>query len=260
MREIFEKHTPTLVVVALVAVASLFFRHYWNDAAKAQSAGGFLSFVAAAILIGVTWEYVRINQKTLALQQSQWEQQNRVVLRFGIKRYRGKAQLWVANIGRTDFLVCELVIRQKGTQELARNERRVVASGSRETMALPEQLWKGQSLFSVFDLRLLYDSVNESGTTSAKAFTLVIDTNDEVAKIRRGIDNVWPVKCPKCEQTAAVMITEHLENFDDAAIRQHEMEGELRVSCPDHYSKWMDSVDQLRHRRAARGPDGLTED
>jgi hypothetical protein len=258
--EFARRNTPSLAVVALVAVAAAFFRHYWSDPAKAQSAGGFLAYVAAAILIGVTWEYVRINQKALSLQQLQWEEQNRVVLRFGIKRYHGRAQLWIANIGKTDFLVSEVVVRMKGGETISRKERRVVPSGSREALRLPDKLWTAKSLISAFDVRLRYESQRDSGCSQARAFTLVVGLSSDVIKVRRGIDDTWLVSCPKCQQVAGSMITEDLENFDEAAKRQAAMESELNASCPEHYSQWMDSVEQIRRRRADNDPEARIED
>ena len=187
-RAFLDKHTPTLVVLALVACALAFFKHYWGDPARAQTVGALFGFFAAAILVGVTWEYVRINQKSLSLQQAQWEQQNRVVLRFGIRRYLGKAQLWVANLGKTDFLISELLIRMKYDRKIIRNERRIVASGSRETLALPKELWADASLLSTFDIQLRYESQHDSGVSPARAFTLLVETNVGVIKILRGID------------------------------------------------------------------------
>jgi hypothetical protein len=45
------------------------------------------------------------------------------------------------------------------------------------------------------------------------------------------------------------MITENLENFDAASERQKVMKSELKASCPDHFSQWADSVEQMRERR-----------
>jgi hypothetical protein len=227
---------------------------------KAQVVGSLFGFLGALILVGITWEYVRINQKSLSLQQAQWEQQNRVVLRFGVKRYQGKAQLWVANIGKTDFLITELLVRMKSGEKILRNERRIVGSGSRQSLALPEKLWVGIALLSAFDVQLRYESQHDSGTSPARAFTLVIGLNSGVIKILRGIDDTWWVSCPKCEKLAASMITENLENLDVAADRQRVMESELKVTCPDHKSQWADSVEQIRERRAQQKPDIVEED
>jgi hypothetical protein len=254
-RAFLRKHAPTIIVLALVACALVFFRHYWRDPARAQTVGALFGFFAAAILVGVTWEYVRINQKSLSLQQAQWEQQNRVVLRFGIKRYQGKAQLWVANIGKTDFLISELLVRMKHGRSIIKNERRIVRSGSRQSLALPENLWLGISLLSTFDVQLRYESQHESGISPARAFTLIVGTNSTVLKIRRGIDGSWFVKCPKCEQLGGSMITENLENFDAAEDRQRAMESDLKATCPKHESRWTDSVEQIRERTEQQKPD-----
>jgi hypothetical protein len=246
-RAFLNKHAPTIGVLALVICALGFFWHYRGDPAKAQTVGALFSFFAAAILVGVTWEYVRINQKSLSLQQAQWDQQNRVVLRFGIKLYHERPQLWVANIGKTDFLVTELQVRMKYDEKITRNERRIVGSGSRETLALPEKLWAGIAIISAFDVRLRYESQHDSGITPARAFTL-IGTDSKVIKVRRGIDDTWWVTCPKCGQVGGSMITENLENFDAALERQRIMESELNVTCPDHSSQWSDTVEQMRER------------
>lgn len=247
-RAFLNKHAPTLWVLALVICALAFFSYYWGDPARAQTVGALFSFFAAAILIGVTWEYVRINQKSLSLQQAQWEQQNRVVLRFGVRRYHGRVQLWVANLGKTDFLISELQVRMKYDEKIIKNERRVVGSGSREIIALPEKLWAGIAIISAFDVQLRYESQQDSGVSPARAFTLIV-ANSEVRKVRRGIDDTWFVNCPKCEQVGGSMITENLENFDAALERQRIMESELNVTCPEHSSQWSDSVEQMRERR-----------
>jgi hypothetical protein len=246
-RTFLSKHAPTLGVLVLVLCALGFFQHYWGDPANAQTVGALFSFFAAAILVGVTWEYVRINQKILSLQQAQWEQQNRVVLRFGVKLYHGRPQLWVANLGKTDFLISELKVRMKYNEKIIRNERRVVASGSRRTLALPEKLWAGIALISAFDVQLRYESQHDSGVSPAQAFTL-IGTDSKVIKVRRGIDDTWFVECPKCRQIGGSMMTENLENFDAALERQRVMESELNVTCPDHSSQWSDAVEQMRER------------
>jgi hypothetical protein len=254
-RAFLEKHTPTIIVLALVTCALGFFRHYWGDPANAQAVGALFSFFAAAILVGVTWEYVRINQKSLSLQQAQWDQQNRVVLRFGIKRYHGKAQVWVANIGKTDFLISELLVRMKYGKRITRKERRIVRSGSRQSLALPEDLWAGISILSTFDVQLRYESQHDSGISLALAFTLIVGTNSTVLKIRRGIEDTWWVNCPKCGQMAGSMITDKLENFNAAEARQREMESELKATCPKHESQWADSVERIRETREQQKQD-----
>jgi hypothetical protein len=248
-RAILNKHAPTLAALALVLCALGFFWPYRDDPAKAQTVGALFSFFAAAILVGVTWEYVRINQKILSLQQAQWEDQNRVVIRFGIRRNRGRAQLWVANLGKTDFLISQLQVRRKYNEKKIVNQRRVVASGSRSILALPKELWAEISLISAFDVQLHYESQRDSGVTPARAFTLVIGQNSEVLKVLRGIEDTWFVACPKCKDVAGSMITENLEDFDAALERQQVMESELNVTCPDHSSQWSDTVEQIRERR-----------
>jgi hypothetical protein len=258
-RAFLSKHKPTIVVLGLAACSLSLFRHYWGDAARAQAVGAVFGFLAAAILVGVTWEYVRITQRILALQQAQWEEQNKVVLRFGIKRYHGKAQLWVANIGRTDFLISEVLVRRRD-EEILRNERRVVRSGSRQSLALPEKLWSEVALISAFDVRVRYESQHDSGLSIARAYTLLIGEGSGVIRVRKGIDDTWWVACPKCDHLAAPMITENLENFDAAFKRQNVMESELKVSCPDHGSQWADSVEQIRDRRERKKKGAVEEE
>jgi hypothetical protein len=258
--EFAKRHTPSLVVIILVSVAAVFFEHYWSDPAKAQSAGGFLAFVAAAILIGVTWEYVRINQRALSLQQLQWEQQNKVILRFGIKRSEGKAKVWVANLGRTDCLITKMRIRVRGENPNVINQRRMARAGSRPVISLPDYLWTKSHLISAFDIQLSYESQHDCGTTVARAFTLVVAGSD-VIKVIKGIDDStsWLINCPKCKELAA-MIVDGLTNFDEAADRQRVMESELSTTCPQHQSQWADSLEQLRSRRAERDRSLASED
>jgi hypothetical protein len=260
VRELFRKHAPTFVVLVLVISALTVFAHYWGDPVRAQAVGALLGFLAAMILVGVTWEYVRINQKSLSLQQAQWDQQNKVVLRFGIRRYHGKAQIWVANIGKTDFLISELLVRMKISQRIVMTERRVVRSGSRQTLPLPEKPWVKNPLLSTFDVQLRYESQHDSGVSPARAFTLVIGTNAEVLKVQRGISDTWWVNCPKCGKMGGSMITENLEHFDAASERQQVMESELNVTCPEHQSQWTDSVQQMRERHEKQEQDAIEQE
>jgi hypothetical protein len=105
------------------------------------------------------------------------------------------------------------------------------------------------SLISAFDVQLRYESQHESGVSAPRAFTLKIGTNSEVIKVRRGIDDLWWVSCPKCTQLAGSMVTENLENFDAVSERQRVMESELKATCPDHLSQWADSIEQIGDRR-----------
>jgi hypothetical protein len=56
------------------------------------------------------------------------------------------------------------------------------------------------------------------------------------------------------------MITENLDNFDDALKRQLVMKSEFKVTCPDHSSQWSDSVEQIRERREQKKDDAVHED
>jgi len=261
VKKFVSDHTPAIVVPILILTGSLLFNHYWSDPSKTQALGGYLSFVAAAILIWVTWEYVRINQQTLSLQKAQWEQQNKVVLRFGVRRSHGKAQLWIANIGTADFLISEMRVRVRAEKPIVRNERRVVRAGTRTFLSLPETLWDREHLISTFDVRLRYESQQDSGVSQARGFTLLVGNASQVIKVTRGIDDsaLWLVNCPKCRDLAP-MVVDELANLDEAAERQKIMESELTVSCPQHHSQWMDSVEQLRNRRATHEHDSAKED
>ena len=135
-----------------------------------------------------------------------------------------------------------------------------MASGSRETLALPKELWADASLLSAFDIQLRYESQHDSGLSPARAFTLLVETNAGVVKILRGIDGPWSVNCPKCGQLGGSMITDSLENFDAAADRQRTMQSELNATCPKHESQWADSVQQMRERREKKKQDSVEED
>jgi hypothetical protein len=254
------RFAPVTSVLALTLIALAFFHHYWGDAARAQAVGALFAFLTAVILVGITWEYVRINQKTLALQEAQWDQQNMVVLRFGVRRHGGRAQVWVANLGRSDFLVSELRVRIKDREPIVVRERRMVRAGSRPVLPLPEALWMERTLISLFDLQLRYESQHDSGLSPARAFTLVV-ANSNVIKVIRGIDgsSTWWVSCPSCKELSA-MVVDGLEDFDEAQTRQGVMESELRATCPAHQSQWMESVQRLRDRRAGRDRDANKED
>ena len=231
-----------LCAVTILAALLLFVTLYPTSAIP--------SAVAAILLVYVTIEYVLANQQSLTLLNRQWELQNTPAIRFGVTRSEAMPYVWIANFGYSSFMVSKLVIRRKDEPRFQANKHLVVPAGRLRRIKIPEKLWEDAPLFVALDLRLSFHTPIQFGDTEAKAFTLHVN-NRKVYKIRRGIHDLWDVKCPKCGRWDGIcMEADGLSNFDEAQLREKEMQSELRASCPEHQSQWLLTVDSVRKARA----------
>lgn len=79
-------------------------------------------------------------------------------------------------------------------------------------------------------------SSGERRRSEWRAFT-IYKQRSTVSTVKSGIADIWPLTCPRCaEHNLMCMVTDGLNNFDEALTRQKVAEGELASTCPNHTS------------------------
>lgn len=244
------------VVVLLLLATAVACVRYWNDTGRLQAIGSLAAFVAAVLLIGATAVYVQTNRDMLSLLREQWNQTHTVVLRFGINAPNGNGQVWIANLGFNHVLITKIsVTRHNGRRTTTLYKHAPVKAGDISRFSLPSEIWQDCSPVCDVEVRLDYEHFGKAGTTEAKAYCLTPSTVgvSKLLDVRYGLHGLWPVNCPKCQRHQGMfMRTAKLANFSEAAIRQTELESELRSSCPDHKSPWMLTVQDVNADTADR--------
>jgi len=232
-----ERHWP---ILALICIALVFFLRFWREPAEAQSIAGLFSFLAAALLIAVTWEYVRTNQETLALMEAQWQEQNKLGLRFGLMRRNDGARVWIANVGLRQFMITKAVIRRRGEKNSVLYKHMIVGPGTVRGFYLPKEIWSSASIMLDVEVSLEYEWQGQVSTTEGKTYQLIIAIgHPRIIRITKGVHGLHSVTCPKCKEFLQMMRTDSLANFHEAEKREKEMESEFAATCPSHASKWI---------------------
>jgi hypothetical protein len=242
----FVKDYWILLIFAIAAV-SLFW-HYRYDPLRAQTIGALFGFLTSLLLVWVTWEYVRTNQANLNLLQKQWEEQNRIVVQFGLRKSERKPRVWVSNLGLCNFMITKLIVRMPGEAPVYVNKHQSVRAGHVRGFFLPDHIWN-KRLIRDLDIAILCVSNGEPVHTPSKMFSLLID-NDQVIKVYKGFRSSWYTNCPKCRESVP-MRTDGLVNFDEAQLRNKEIDRNLEASCPNHISQWILTVEIQRRINAS---------
>ena len=231
----------------VVVAAMVLFASYWEDTNRLAALGSLFGFIVAALLVGITIEYVRTNQSTLKLLRAQWKAQNEIEVKFGLREREGKAQVWVLNYGLANVVLTKITIefaagdRQRTT--LFKNM--IVASGRKKFFNLPNRLWENIELQQNLQVTAYCESTTQR-FEQAKVYTLSTE-HSKVYKIKRGLRGVWTVGCPRCQKFLGIcMVTDGLKSFEEARERQKQMEDEVSKSCPQHASDWMLTMEHVR--------------
>lgn len=204
--------------------------------------------VAALAIGGLTYWLVRINARyaritadAVRLSQEQLDRQQRVYAEFGLLSETGFAEIWIANLGVSSFLVLAVKFRWNGDQKpQSAKINSVVEAGRGSRLSIPEAFFHTAPArsFASVDVALVCVSSGEKRETRWRAFTLYTPKLGRVDNVRAGIRDPWPIKCGSCGSIGTIfMQTEGLENFDQAFERQKRAEEELGKSCPNHKSE-----------------------
>lgn len=227
---------------------------YWMDPHKPAAVGALFGLITTALLVGITFEYVRMNQRSLKLLQLQWKRQNELEVRFGVAAHNGKARVWVGNIGLPTIIIPKIVVRGLEGKPVTIHKNVIVTHGRKRRFYLPEKVWEGVSLMKNIEVTLHYES-SSTEAEYAKVYTLDVDEG-KVYRVRRGLRALWPVGCPKCNKFHGIcMVTDGITTFARGKARQKKMEAELSASCPQHASQWMLTIEHVEASHREESPE-----
>lgn len=235
----FNRNWAFLTLVLVVAAAIFLFVTYWSDTNRLAALGSLFGFIVAALLVGITIEYVRTNQSTLKLLKTQWKAQNEIEVKFGLRARNEAAQVWVLNYGLPNVVVTKLRVEMPDKKPVTIYKNMIVSSGKKKIFDLPHRQWEKIEAQQNLQLTLFCESTTQQWE-QAKVYTMSLTDRFGVYKIKKGLRGVWPVGCPKCDKFLGIcMVTDGLKSFDEADQRETEMQAEVAASCPEHDSKWM---------------------
>jgi hypothetical protein len=147
------------IVVILVIFAGLSFLYFWRlaqDPQKSQIASqtaavlfAFLGFLMTAVWVWITAQYVLTNDRTLKLMRLQWDYQNRVDVRWGLRTKEDRAWLWVSNLGIPPIMISEVITKQALDESkcLARHKHFIVQHAETRGFYLSERDWEDRKIF-----------------------------------------------------------------------------------------------------------------
>lgn len=256
----FLKHGWLLILLVLSFVAAGYsFYLQWHNPQQLQSVGVIASFAIAGLLALVTWVYARATEKTLDLFREQWEFQQKIGIRFGMSIREGKPWVRIVNPGGLRFMVTKAVLLVREHAPHTINTYIMVGPGEKRGFFVPLRIYEKEPHNADVNVTLHYEHYGKPEEQISRAFRIEL-SRGKVTGIKRGIRGIWIVTCPKCEnQMAAVMKTDGLDNFEQALAREDELKGQLRITCPDHQSPWMESVESIRYRNTAEHARGTEE-
>jgi membrane protein implicated in regulation of membrane protease activity len=252
----FIDHYGLLVffVVGLIGIAAAFWWH-WTDPKTLEALA---TVFVTAVLALVTWQYVRTTQKTLELFKEQWDYHQQVGIEFGLKKREGKPWIRIANTGGVRVFVSKAVFHQRGKHQVTRNSIRAVKEGENYGFFVPPAVYKDEPHNCDVGVTLHYRGYGKTPETISKAFRIEM-LNGKVYHIKSGVHEFWTVACPKCNQKHIVMNTDDLETYDAAYQREIELKDQLKTTCPQHQSPWMDTVETIRERNRKEKEKGILE-
>jgi len=235
-----------LVVLGMVVLLSIAaFYWHWTDSQKLIAVTG---LAVTAILAAITWQYLRTTQASLDLLREQWKYQQAVEIQFGVKKKLSKPWIRIANTGGVRLFVSKVVFRQRGKPTFTRNTIRTIGEGQNYGFYIPSTLYKDQGHWIDVDITIHYQAYGRNEETVSRAFRIMF-LSGKVAHINRGVHDWWRVPCPKCGVKNIMMNTDDLENHDAAYKREAELKDQLRVTCPQHQSPWLETVEAINERQ-----------
>lgn len=186
------------------------------------------------------------NQKTLELLQEEWEFQNEVRVKFGLRARNRVPQVWILNYGSRDVVVTKILIEMPANKPRTIHKNVVVRAGEKRRYDLPHREWGWLELQHHVQVRLFCESA-KTDFEQAHAYTLFLTDRSEVYKVRKGLHGLYAIHCPTCRRFEGMsMVTDGLTTFAEAEQRQRKMEAEVSATCPQHASKWMLTMEHVK--------------
>jgi hypothetical protein len=244
-----------LTLGVIVVIALVFFLAFWTDSNRLASLGSLFGFIIAALLVAITIVYVRTNQKSLELLQEQWEFQNEVRVKFGLREWREALQVWIVNYGSRDVVVTKILLERPENKPLTFHKNIVVRAGEKKRYDFPYHGSGNLEMQQHVQVRLFCESAKQN-FEEAQAYTLFLTDRSAIYKVRKGLHGLYGIHCPKCKRfEGMMMITDGLTTFSEAEERQKEMEAEVSASCPEHSSRWMLTMEHVEREATVEDVD-----
>jgi hypothetical protein len=244
-KTIFASVIGTGIVLIIISV---YYRSSWVEP------------VATVLLCCITGVYalftndaLRVTREQLELLKRQNERQDRVLLFVDLSCEPPLLRLHVFNLGLSGVLVQSIVARSSDDMDKPQTYdlHKIVASGKTERVDLPRDLWDGEGSTD-FEFTVHYVGINGPGSTPAKTFNAFsFGPDDNFVEIKDGLDAPWYLSCPKCRMPALTDVT-GLKTFEVAQARRKQVEEDLALSCGDHKSDWMLTVEKIKEAQKAR--------
>ena len=219
-----------------------------------------ISTVATVLLLYVTFEYLLVTRDSLAvtrehldLFQHQLQRQERVVLHFDLTCKERGLFLRVSNLGLSNFLLRTVHVRKPDDSALDCDVHRVVESGKTDEIRLPDDLFRDPAIAFDMDLEftLRYLGLDGAAETAPKCCNVFLGLENTPVEVMDGINGLWDTRCPKCRVPTCTSL-QGLNTFEAASARRKQLTEDLGMTCPDHKSEWLLTVDAVEEQRRER--------
>ena len=242
----------TLLSVTAVLCSFLIVLSFWH---------AWVTTVTAVLLLFATFAYVLLTNDALQVTQGQLDllkiqndRQDRVLLFVDMSCEPPHLCLHIFNLGLSGFLVQEIVAKSSDAIDKPQtfDLHKIVESGKTETIKLPKDLWDGEGSTD-FEFTVRYIGINGAGSTTPKSFNVFSWGRDgDSIQIKDGLDATWNACCPKCKAVTLTDVT-GLKTFEAAQARRKQVEEDMALSCEDHKSDWILTVEKIREVQKVRG-------
>jgi hypothetical protein len=195
--------------------------------------------VATILLLLVIFEYVLLTQENTELFRRQLERQERVHVHFELICRNGPLLIRVSNLGVSNFLVDAIHVRTQDIDEFHYSTADVVESGKTALIDLPREVCAGRPLTVDLEITLEVVGMDVRSKTEPQCFNVGMALDGIPNRVKRGVDAIWSLTCPKCNAGLLLLSLQGLETFDDVFARKREALEDFQNSCPNHASKWL---------------------
>jgi hypothetical protein len=217
-----------------------------------------VSAVATILLLYVTFEYLLVTrdnldvtQENLKVLKSQIQRQQQVVLHFDFACRTRTLWLRVSNLGISNFLVRTVHFRKPDKTEFIHEIYKIVQTGKIEEVQMPSELYKDEGMDVDLEVTLEYLGQDGEGKTAPKCFNVSLDFHDLPIEVSEELSDAWYTHCPKCKAPCQTNVY-GLKTFEAAEARRARLTEQLRVSCPNHNSEWLLTVEDVRAHNEER--------
>ena len=168
------------------------------------------------------------------------ERQERVYPYFELDASNGVLFVSVSNLGISNFLVSGIHVRSQDIAKFHYSVQEVIESGKTGQFVVHRDVCVDRVLSIDLEITLEYVGLDGQGTTEPKCFNVVMGLNDVPHKVKKGVDGIWSIECPKCHEGFSgmrIMSNRGLTTFEEAFRRKAQIQKDFQNTCPDHDSE-----------------------